>query len=103
MAFENEYDFSQLVNEAEQLVIKELGAQLGERNAQEDGSPVCVCEDCVLDMATLALNSVKPLYRVSLLGSLYAAHAMDEDEYSSALKKAVSNAIDKIHANPSHD
>lgn len=103
MAFENDYDFSQLVNEAEHLVIKELGAQLEERNAQEGGTTICVCEDCVLDMATLALNTVKPLYRVSLLGSLYAAHAMDEDEYSNALKKAVSHAIDKIHENPSHD
>jgi len=101
MAFEHEYDFTQLVNEAEHLVIQELGIQLEALN--EEGSEVCLCEDCVLDMATLALNSVKPLYRVSLLGSLYAAHAMDEDKYATALKKAVAEAIKKIHNNPSHD
>ncbi|MEJ5190122.1 late competence development ComFB family protein [Treponema sp. J25] len=98
MGFKDQYDFEQLVNEAERLVIDEL-----ERQLDALSEPVCRCEDCVLDMATLALNAVKPLYRVSLLGSLYAAHAMDEASYAESLRKAVAAAIQRVRENPSHD
>lgn len=99
MGFANDYDFDLLVNEAERLVLAELELQLEGRT---ENVP-CVCEECVLDMATFALNSVKPLYRVSLLGSLYAAHAMDEDSYARTVRDAVTQAIERISANPSHD
>ncbi len=73
MAFRDNYDFGILVNEAERLVEEELGRRL-----EELGDPgICVCEDCILDMAAFALNSLKPLYRVSLLGTMYAHAAMD--------------------------
>lgn len=98
MAFKDNYDFDQLVNEAERLVISELDKQISDYP-----EPLCLCEDCVLDMATLALNSVKPLYRVSLLGSLYAAHAMDEASYAESVRNAVSAAIAKVKSHPSHD
>uniref|UniRef100_A0A7C3ILJ2 Competence protein ComFB n=1 Tax=Gracilinema caldarium TaxID=215591 RepID=A0A7C3ILJ2_9SPIR len=98
MAFKDNYDFDQLVNEAERLVIDEL-----EKQVSNYPEPLCLCEDCVLDMATLALNSVKPLYRVSLLGSIYAAHAMDEVSYAESVKNAVASAIAKVKAHPSHD
>ncbi|GAB1481239.1 hypothetical protein MASR2M78_00540 [Treponema sp.] len=96
MAFVNDYDFELLVNEAKQLVIVELEKQLGD----ESNSSSCLCEECVLDMATFALNAVKPLYRVSLLGSLYAAHAMDEESYAATVRSAVSKAIVKVKTSP---
>jgi len=99
MGFANDYDFDLLVNEAERLVLTELELQLDARKDQN----LCVCADCVLDMAPFALNSVKPLYRVSLLGSLYAAHAMDEESYAHTVREAVTKAIDRVSANPSHD
>lgn len=92
------YDFSILVNEAERMVVDELERQLD--GAEERG--ICVCEDCVLDMAAYALNSVKPLYRVSLLGTLYA-HAADGTDYADQIRKAVGIAIAKVKDNPSHD
>jgi competence protein ComFB len=98
MAFKDEYDFDQLVNEAERLVIEEL-----ERQLSEYSEPLCRCEECILDMATYALNAVKPLYRVSLLGSLYTAHAMDETTYAESLREAVHKAIDQVKEHPSHD
>lgn len=97
MAFENDYDFERLKNEAERLVIGELERQLASAGS------VCRCEECVLDMATLALNGVKPLYRSSLLGSLYASHAMDEETYARTVRDAVAVAIGKVSGNPSHD
>jgi competence protein ComFB len=98
MAFIDNYDFEYLKNEAENLVLKELGRQL-----EEYTETVCRCNDCVADMAAMALNNVKPLYRVSLLGTLYAATAMDEKDYAGEIMEAVSGAIKKVHNNPSHE
>jgi competence protein ComFB len=98
MAIRDDYDFGVLVNEAERMVTDELERALAER-----GDPsICLCQDCVLDMAAYALNSLKPVYRVSLLGTMYA-HAMDEGGYAKQVKTAVKAAIDKVHSNPAHD
>lgn len=99
MAFRDNYDFGILVNEAERLVEEELGRRL-----EELADPaICVCEDCVLDMAAFALNSLKPLYRVSLLGTMYAHAAKDQGVFADEVKLAVDAAITKVHSNPAHD
>ena len=96
MAFTDSYDFDTLVNEAERMVISELESQL--RNAVG----VCTCQDCVLDMAAFALNNVKPVYRVSLMGSVYAKSA-GAAQYAQGVTRAVRDAIARVKANPSHD
>ena len=98
MAFIDNYDFELLKNEAENLVIRELDRQL-----ESYPEPICQCKDCVMDMAALSLNMIKPLYRVSLLGSLYTAQAMDEKDYATSIREAVFTAIEKVRKNPSHD
>ncbi|MDR1025171.1 MAG: late competence development ComFB family protein [Treponema sp.] len=98
MAFIDNYDFDLLKNEAENLVLNELGQQLESCDAE-----ICTCNDCVVDMAAIALNSVKPLYRFSILGTLYTAQAMSDDAYRESIKTAVSAAIEKVRKNPSHD
>ena len=98
MSLKDNYDFEHLKNEAENLVAKEL-----ERQLDAHSEPICRCNDCVLDMAAMALNTVKPLYRVSLLGTLYAASAMDQKAYASSVRDAVFVAIEKVKKNPSHD
>jgi competence protein ComFB len=98
MAFIENYNFELLKNEAETLVQHELGRQLEAYNGV-----ICRCNDCVVDMAAMALNSVKPLYRVSLLGGLYAAQAMNEKTYAGSVRQAVGDAIEKVRKNPSHD
>ncbi|MDR0598861.1 MAG: late competence development ComFB family protein [Treponema sp.] len=98
MAFADEYDFEFLKNESEKLVIEELGRQLEKREDE-----ICRCNECVVDMAAVALNTVKPLYRVSLLGTQYAASAMGEEPYAKSLRNAVARAIEKIRKNPAHD
>jgi len=99
MAFTDDYDFHELKNEAEQLVLQELERQLEECKDEE----FCRCSDCILDMAAMAFNSVKPIYRYSLLGTLYAAQAMDDKAYAETVKQAVAGAISKVKSNPSHD
>ena len=98
MAFADNYDFDVLKNESEKLVVAELGRQL-----EAYGGTICRCETCVVDMAAMALNAVKPLYRVSLLGTQYAAQAMSETGYADSLKTAVSKAVEKVRKNPAHD
>ena len=98
MALLDAYDFENLKNEAEIFVFEEL-----ERQLETNPEPICRCTDCVLDMAAIALNTVKPLYRVSLLGTLYASTAMSEKTYSSSVRDAVFLAIQKVRKNPSHE
>ncbi|MDR2478167.1 MAG: late competence development ComFB family protein [Treponema sp.] len=98
MTFADTYNFDLLKNEAEQLVLHELEKQL-----EGLSDEVCRCNECVVDMAAIALNTVKPLYRFSLLGTLYAAQAMNEQSYADSVQQAVTQAIMKVHSNPSHD
>ncbi len=99
MAFIDNYELENLKNEAERLVFEELGKQL----EQFEEGDVCMCNECVIDMAALALNSVKPLYRHSLLGTLYAAEIThDNEQYAEDLRLAVMNSIKHIRKNPSH-
>jgi len=98
MAFMDKYDFENLKNAGEEMVVQELGNQL-----ESCPIAICMCNECVLDMAAVALNNIRPLYRVSLLGTLYTATAMDEKTYAVSIKNAVSEAIEKVQKNPSHD
>jgi competence protein ComFB len=98
MALTDTYNFELLKNEAEKLVLDELELQLA-----QVGDEICRCNDCIVDMAAMALNNVKPLYRFSILGSLYAAQAKNEPAYADTVKQAVAKAIKKVSSNPSHE
>ncbi|MCL2722033.1 MAG: late competence development ComFB family protein [Treponema sp.] len=97
MAFKDEYDFDLLKNEAENLVIREIEKQIDSEHG------MCKCNECIVDIAAVSLNSVKPLYRFSLLGTLYASQAMTEQAYADSVKVAVQQAIKKVKKNPAHD
>ena len=92
------YDFENLKNESETHIFNELAAQLKALPYE-----VCRCNDCLGDMAAIALNRVAPKYRWSLLGSLYTASAMDDKEYRTSVENAVREAIQTVRKNPSHD
>jgi competence protein ComFB len=97
MSFLNEYNFDLLKNEAEVMVIREVESQI------EKLPDMCLCNECIVDIAAIALNNVKPLYRFSLLGTLYASQAMTEQGYADSIKQAVADAIVKVKKNPAHD
>ena len=98
MALREMYNFELLKNEAEHMVLQELEKQLATY-----GPGLCRCNECIVDMAAVALNAVKPLYRFSLLGTLYAAQAMSEQSYAESVRQAVSQAVAKVCDNPGHD
>ncbi|MDR3303732.1 MAG: late competence development ComFB family protein [Treponema sp.] len=67
-----------------------------------DALSLCLCNDCVADMAAMALNSIKPMYRYSLLGSLYMSQAISDEAFAANIKDTVAKAIEKVRLNPSH-
>jgi len=97
MDLEKSYDLSFLVNDSERMVLEELGRRLDAAEAEG----ICECQECVMDMAALALNVLKPRYHASLLGTMYA-HAAEEGEYAGEVRAAVDSAIERVKANPSH-
>ena len=97
MGLREEYSFEHLVNESENLVIDEMERQLALKKNESN----CRCEDCVLDIAAFSLNSLMPLYRVSLMGTMYAKNA-PHTPYADEVKAAVAAAIVKVRANPAH-
>jgi competence protein ComFB len=74
-----------------------------DRQLKDGHENMCRCNECIVDIAAIALNSVKPLYRFSLLGALYASQAMTEQAYADSIKQAVAQAIKKVKKNPAHD
>jgi competence protein ComFB len=99
MSLKERYNFEFLANEAERLVLEMLERHLV---GDDEFSDACKCQDCVLDMAAYALNNTRPLYRVSLMGTLYA-HNIDDTDYARDVEKSVIEAVRKISSNPSHD
>ena len=97
MALISNNDLDYLKNEAEQIVLTEL-----ERQLKSLPEYVCTCRECVLDIMALALNLIKPLYRVTLMGKIYTSVAMDENAYAENVRKAVFKAIETVHKNPFH-
>ncbi|MEE1291122.1 MAG: late competence development ComFB family protein [Spirochaetota bacterium] len=98
MAFKDEYNFSNLVNEMENLIINETEQQLN----LEENSDICRCEDCILDIVAYALNQVPASYRCTYSGRLYAQALYVEEKKYAIYRNAVKVAIDKVRKNPSH-
>lgn len=98
MDIQKTYDLSYLTNDTERMVFDRLGQVLEE--ARHNG--VCVCQDCVIDMATLALNRLEPRYHASLMGTIYA-QAIETGDFLEKVKEAVDFAVKKVSLNPSHN
>ena len=79
-----------LENEMENIVFEELEKQL-KKIPEED---MCKCNECIFDIACMALNGLPARYRVSLLGKLYA-NAID-DSLLSLVKSVVENSVNTV-------
>ena len=96
MGFAERYNFDGLLNEAEALVIEEIGRQVPRF------PDLCTCQECILDIAAYALNKVRPRYRVSLLDTVYAERS-ERNTYLHEVQRAVTEGILKVKTNPPHD
>lgn len=93
MALRDMYHLEELKNIAEDLVIDQMEIQLKEKHPD-----LVITEDLVMDVAAFALNLVKPMYRVNLLGRMYAP--VFSELYHDEIVDAVEKAISKVVGNP---
>ena len=63
---------------------------------------ICSCEDCRLDMATYALNRLKPNYVRSDTGALFHKVNTSSTQAKTEILTAVVTAINVIGAHPHH-
>ena len=85
-----------LVNEAEELVIREMERQI------PNHPDLCTCDECIMDIAAYSLNKVRPRYRVSLLDTVFADR-QEQTAYNREIERAVSDAVRVVREHPSHD
>ena len=78
-----DYDLDSLENVNEKKVWNFL-----EEYINKDHS-VCRCRDCMLDIAAIALNTLKPAYNVSVIHANKKATGATPDEVEKAVKKAI--------------
>lgn len=64
---------------------------------------ICSCEQCRLDMATYALNRLKPNYVRSDKGALFHKVNISSPQAKTEILATVVNAITVIGARPNHD
>lgn len=96
MSINDDYDFSIIENTVKEKVIDTL-----EEEFTDIDDSVCLCQECVIDMACYALNRLKPNYAASLYGSLYSkAYA---ENLSDEIKNVVKEAIEFVSSNASHE
>ena len=63
---------------------------------------ICSCRDCRLDMATYALNRLRPNYVRSDIGALYHKVHSSSLQAQTEVLTAVVSAIDVVAAHPHH-
>ena len=64
---------------------------------------ICACEKCRLDMATYALNILKPNYVRTNTGALFHKLNTSSTQAKTEILTAVVTAINTIGAHPHHD
>ncbi|MFA5577006.1 MAG: late competence development ComFB family protein [Tissierellaceae bacterium] len=68
----------------------------------ENYEDVCKCEMCKLDMASIALNNLKPKYVVTDKGYVFAKANSLGFQFSTDLIAEVTKAIEVVKSNPRH-
>ncbi|MCK9442981.1 MAG: late competence development ComFB family protein [Tissierellaceae bacterium] len=68
----------------------------------EGMNDVCRCEICRLDMASIALNNLKPKYVVTDKGEVFAKAYSLDFQFSTDLVAEVTKAIEIVKKNPRH-
>jgi competence protein ComFB len=62
----------------------------------------CTCDLCKRDIATLALNHLKPRYISSHKGDVYTRLDEMSAQYEVEVIQAIAQAIEVVHKNPRH-
>ena len=93
MIEEEEY---QLLNYTEILVFNTLNEM------QDQIEEICKCPQCRLEIASYALNRLRPMYVTSRKGEIYSKLEEYEVQVKADIVANITKAIDKVKKNPRH-
>ena len=85
-----------LKNYLEEHVLEKIPVILKDTN-------VCLCEQCVLDIAAMTLNQMPAKYFVSEKGELFSRLNSLEQQYEIDIDAAIINAAAHVKKNPKHE
>lgn len=95
MKLNERYNLESIGNRSEQIVREAIGRLV------EDGTAMCTCEECVLDLVAWTLNHVTPQYYTSLLAPLNPDPARDR-KVRVEVDLAIASGLKKLKAHPHH-
>lgn len=95
MKLGEKYDLESIGNRSEQIVYEAI-----ERLVQE-GTAMCTCQECVLDLVAWTLNHVTPQYYTSLLTPL-TPDPTRERKVRVEVDLAIASGLKKLKAHPHH-
>jgi competence protein ComFB len=96
MKLNERYDVESIGNRSEQIVWEAIGRIV------EEGTAICTCEECVLDLVAWTLNHVTPQYFTSLLTPLNPDPARDR-KVRVEVDLAIASGLKKLKAHPHHE
>ena len=95
MSFKEKYSVESLINENAEEVFKAIDKVLAE------GEGFCTCQDCMLDVAAIALNNLQPNYRVFLMRPIHRDSEIVQGHLQK-VEEAVRQALDIVKKRPHH-
>jgi competence protein ComFB len=95
MNLRERYNMDRLGNRSQELVYEAIGALV------EEGTAMCTCEECVMDLAAWTLNHVTPRYYTSLLSPLNPDLTM-ERKVRVEIDLAISAGLKRLKEHPHH-
>jgi len=96
MKLNERYNLESIGNRSEQIVWEAVGRLV------EEGTALCTCEECVLDLVAWTLNHVTPQYYTSLLTPLNPDPAR-ERKTRVEVELAIASGLKKLKAHPQHE
>jgi competence protein ComFB len=90
------YDLESIGNRSEQMVHEAI------EELVEEGTALCTCQECVLDLVAWTLNHVTPQYYTSLLAPLNPDPAR-ERKLRLEVDLAIASGLKKLKAHPHHE
>ena len=90
---------SRLNNLTEEVVLERLGEML----EREEFSDICKDEDCLLDMATYALNRLPAKYVATSRGEIFSKTEELEQQHSVDVLSVVTRAIKVVSENENYN
>jgi competence protein ComFB len=96
MKLSERYNLDSIGNRSEEIVHEAIERLIAE------GTTMCTCEECVLDLAAWTLNHATPRYYTSLLSPLNPDPSL-EHKVRVEVDLALASGLKRLKAHPHHE